>query len=124
MPVGNVGSPPSSSLMVNLTSLGFSSAGAGALLCHTLLLNSLVLACSFKSIIWRHSHSPGGLDFGGLGDNYEDCLWCFGKGLWCCLDQILPLNLQCCFLDPDDPVGESSLGHLVASLAHGSAEGK
>ena len=125
MPVGNVGSPLDSSSMLNLTCfLMFSSARAGALPCCALLLDSWVLVCSFKSHIWRHSHSPGGPDLGGLGDDDEDCLQHFGEGLWHHLDLLLLLNQECCFHDPDCPAGESSLGYLVASLAHGSAEGE
>ena len=124
MPVGNVSSPPSSSLMLNLTCfLGFSSAGVGALLCHTLLLDSQVLAFNSKSHIWRHSHPPGGLDLGGLGNDDKDCLWHSGDRLWCHLDLLLSLNWEHHFHDPDCPVGESSLACLAASLAHGSAEG-
>ena len=46
------------------------------------------------------------------------------QGLWNHLDLFMPLNRWCCFHNPDCPVGESSLGHLSASLAHGSAEGE
>ena len=123
-PVGNVGSPPSSLLMLNLTSfLGFSSVWMGALPCHALLPDSWVLACSFKSHIWRHNCLLGGPDLGGLGDDDEDCLWHSGEGLWYHLDLLLLLNWEHHFCDLDHPVGESSLGHLVASLAYGSAEG-
>ena len=121
---GNVGSPPSSSLILNLTCfLGFSSTGEGALLCCTLLLDSQVFVCNFKSLIWRQSHLPGGLDLGGLGKGDEDCLWHSCEGLWCCLNLLLPLDQEHHFHDPDSPISESSLGHLVASLACGSAEG-
>ena len=49
-PGGNVGSLPSSSSILNLTCFfGFSSTGVGGLLCHTLLLDSQVLDCKFKS---------------------------------------------------------------------------
>ena len=121
--VGNVGSPPSSSSIWKVTCfLGFYSVGVGALLCCTLLLDSWVLACSFKSCIYRHSHSPRGLDLGGLGDDNEDCLWHFGEVLWHHLDLLLLFDGECHCHDPDCPVGEPSLGHLVASLAHGSTE--
>ena len=60
--------------MLNLTCfLGFSSTWAEALLCHALLLDSWVLVCNFKSLIWRQSHFPGGLDIEGLGEGDEDC---------------------------------------------------
>ena len=115
-PVGKVGSLPNSSSRLNLTCfLGFSSARMGALLCHPLLLNFQVLACSFKSCIWRHSGSLGGPDLGGLGDD---------EGLWYHLDLLPPLNWECHFNNSDHPAGESSLSHLVASLACCSAEGE
>ena len=111
MPVGSVGSLPSSSLMLNQTCfLGFSSARAGALPCHTLLLDSWVLACSFMSHISRHSHSPGGPDVGGLGNDDEDCLWCSVKGLWHHLDLLVLLCEEHHFHDSDHCVEESSLG--------------
>ena len=91
-PVGNVGSPPSSTSLLNCTCpLGLSSAMVGALPSHILLLDSLVLSCSFKSHIWRHSHSLGGPDLGGLGDDNEDCLWHSGEQHWYHLDLLLPL---------------------------------
>ena len=53
---GNVGSLPSSSSMFNLTCFfGFSSTGVEALLCHALLLDSWILDCNFKSLIWSQS---------------------------------------------------------------------
>ena len=52
MSMGKIDSPPNFSLRLNLTCfLGFSSTRVGTLLCHTLLLNSWVLVCSFKSHI-------------------------------------------------------------------------
>ena len=63
-------------------------------------------------------------DLGGLGDDEEDCLQHSDEGLWHHLDLLLPLDQERCFCDPDHPVGESSLGHLASSLAHGSAEGE
>ena len=53
--------------------LGFLSNWGGALLCHALLLASQILVCNFTSLIWRHSHLPGGCDLGGLGEGDEDC---------------------------------------------------
>ena len=85
---------------------------------YPVMLYSWVLACSFKSCIWRHSCL-----LGGLGDDDEDCLWHSWEGLWDHLDLLLPLNWKCCFHDLDFPVGESSLGHLAASFACGSVEG-
>ena len=80
-PVGNVGSLPSSLLMLNLTCfLGFFPAGAVALPWHTLLQDPWVLVCSFKSHILRHSHLLGGPNLGGLGDDDEDCLQQSGSG--------------------------------------------
>ena len=79
--------------------------------------------CNFKSLIWRQSHLPGRLDLGGLGEGDEDCPWHSGEGLWHHLGLLLPLDQEHHFRDPDCPVEESSLGHLVASLACGSAEG-
>ena len=101
----------------------FFSTRVGALLCCILLLDSQVLDCNFKSLIWRQSHSPVGLDLGGLGEGNCNCLQHSSEGLWCCLDLLLPLNWECHFHDLDCPVGESSLGHLAASLHHGYAEG-
>ena len=122
---GNVCSPHSSSSRLNWTCfLGLSSAGVGALPHHVLLLHSQVLACSFKSHIWRHSHSLGGPDHGGLGDDEEDCLWHSGTQLGHLLDLPLPLNGEHHFLNSDHPIGESSLSSLIASLVCGSTEGK
>ena len=74
-PVGKVGSPPNSFLRLNLTcSIGFSSARKGGC---TLLLDSQVLACSFKYHIWRHSHLLGRPELGRLGDDEEDCVPCY-----------------------------------------------
>ena len=57
MPVGNVGSPPSSLSRMNWTCfLGLCLAGVGALHHCSLLLNLKVLGCSFKSLIWRQIH--------------------------------------------------------------------
>ena len=63
-----------------------------------------------------------GLDLGGLGEGDWDCSQCSGEGLGCYLDLLLTLNWECCFCDPDHPIGESSLSHLAASLPCGSAE--
>ena len=124
-PVGNVDSPFSSSSVLNVTCfLGFSSARVGILLHHALLLDSWGLASDFKSCIWRHSHSPGGLDLWRLGDDDEDCLQHSSDVLWCHLDLLLPLNQECHHCDPDCPARESSLGHLAAFPAPGSAEGE
>ena len=91
MPVGNVGSLPSSSSMSNQTCfLWLSSAGVGGLPCHSLLLDVWVLACTFKSLIWRHTHSLEWPDLGGLGDYDEDCLHYSGEEFWCCLDLLRP----------------------------------
>ena len=100
MPRGNVGSPPSSSSMLNLTCVfGFSSIGVGAL-----LLDSQVLDCNFRSLIWRQSCTPAALDLEGLGEGGWDCPWHYGEGLWCHLDLLLLLNWECCLCDPDCPI--------------------
>ena len=84
--------------------LGLSSARKRALLCHTLLLDSLVLACSFKSQIWRQSHPIERPDLGELGGDKEDCLWPPGKGLWGHLGPHLPHDQEHHSHDSDCPV--------------------
>ena len=74
--------------------------------------------------MWRQSHSPVGLDLGGLGESDWDCPQHCGERLWLCLDLLLLLDQECCLHDPDCPIGESSLGCLATSLPHGSAEGE
>ena len=57
--------PPNLSCMLNLTcSFAFFSTGMGVLPCHSLLLNSQALKCSFRSLVWRQNHSLAGLDLG------------------------------------------------------------
>ena len=125
VPWGNVGSLFSSLSMLNLICFfGFSSTRVGALLCHTLLLDSQVLECNFRSLMWRQSHSPAGLDLRGLGEGNWDCPWHHSEGLWHCLDLLLLLNWECHFCDLDHPIWESSLGCLATSIPHGSAEGE
>ena len=100
----------------------FSWGGGSTLPCptHGLLSPSLQLQVSCmetQSLNWRTRTW-------GLGDDDEDCLQHSGKGLWCHLDLLLPLDWECHFCDSDHPLRESSLGHLVASLVHGSAGGE
>ena len=59
----------------------------------------------------------------GAGDDDEVCLWYSGEGFWCHLNLLLPLNWEHHLCDPDCLVGESSPGHLAASLTHGPPKG-
>ena len=59
----------------------------------------------------------------GLGEGDWDCLQHCGEGLWHHFGLLLFLNQEHHLCDPDHLVGESSLGHLAASLPHCSAEG-
>ena len=109
--------------MLNLTCfLGFSSTGAGTLLHCALLLDSQILVCNFKSLIWRQSCSPAGLDLGRLGEGDKDCLWHSGEGLCAALICFCPSIRKVAFVIQTVLLA-SSLGHLAGSLACGSAGG-
>ena len=107
--------------MLNLTCFfGFSLTGVGALLCHTLLLDSQVLECNFRSLMWRQRLLTCSIWSWRTGD----CPQCCGEEIWCHVDLLLLLDWEYCFCDLDHPVGKSSLGHLATSLPCGSAEGE
>ena len=70
-----------------------------------------VLDCNFKSLTWRQSCSPVGLDLGGLGEGDWDCSWHSSERLWHHPELLLHLNWEHHLCDPDHPTGESSFGH-------------